>query len=333
MHTINSEQFNLRTDLIIETKDNYKNSKSKTTEYNNIQIEEGIDINNNFYQSILFKDITDKDHFKEVEKYGIISLKKMLETSNLLNKNKILIIGLGNKASTPDALGPLTINKTLVTAHLFKLGEVEVGYKEVSTFSPGVTGATGIETFTQIKSLTEAVKPDFIIAIDALAAKSTSRLNKVIQISNKGISPGSGVGNNRKELSQNTLNIPIIAIGIPTVAYTSTIVYDTFSQLMKYFSYKIDNINTDKLKLIMPNKQNYFKHKNNLTKQQRKEILGTIGNLEEDELKTLITEVLEPIDHNLLITPTEIDFLIEKQALLLSNIINKTLHKNFNPTK
>ena len=168
-----------------------------------------------------------------------------------------------------------------------------------------------------------------LIVIDALAASSLHRLNKTIQITNTGIHPGSGVGNNRKELSYKTLNIPVIAIGVPTVVDATTIVTDTFKYMEQQFSYKINNQNNKKNKLIPEKYQDYRNENNSLSINDKKEILGEIGILSEEEFKQLIYEVLSPINYNLMVTPTEIDFIIEKLGLLIGNGINKTLHKDF----
>ena len=183
-----------------------------------------------------------------------------------------------------------------------------------------------------ITNLVKIVEPDFIIIIDALASSSIDRLNKTIQITSSGITPGSGVGNNREEISSDTMKVPVIAIGIPTVVDATTIVNDTFNYLVKQISYKIDNINNKKLKLVPERNQNYKDHNKNLSKEEKEKLLGMLGTLTESEFKNLIYEVLIPINENLIVTPKEVDFLIEILSLLLSSGINKTLHKQFNPT-
>ena len=258
--------------------------------------------------------------------------KKLLEELKIAENSSCLIIGLGNDKSTPDSLGPKVIDNILVTNHLFKLGEVEKGYRKTASFKPNVTGSTGLETKDIIISLINTSKPDFLIVIDALASSSIERVNKTIQLSSAGINPGSGVGNNREELSYETLNIPVIAIGIPTVVDATTIVNDTFNYMYKQLSYKIDNINNKKMKLVPTSYQNYKEHQNTLSKEDKKNLLGYIGTLDKEEFKKLIYEVLIPINSNLMVTPKEIDFVIDKLSLLLSQGINKSLHKNYNPT-
>ena len=243
-----------------------------------------------------------------------------------------LVVGLGNELSTPDALGPNVSDKILVTKYLFELGEVESGYRDVSAFKPSVTGVTGIETCDFIKGVVDVVKPDFIIVIDALAASAISRLNKTIQITDTGISPGSGIGNYRKSLDEETFNIPVISIGVPTVASATTIVSDTFKYMLKQFSFNLNNQDNKKLKFVPESNRNYLDHDKELSKEEKEKVLGYVGLLEEEEFRTLVDEVLTPIEYNLVVTVKEIDFVIEKLALLISNGINKTLHKAYNTT-
>jgi spore protease len=130
-----------------------------------------------------------------------------------------LIVGLGNWNVTADALGPLVVKHTLVTRHLFELAPESVaeGYRSISALSPGVLGITGIETSEIVRGVVEKTKPDFVIAFDSLASRALSRVNTTIQVADTGIHPGSGVGNKRKALTKETLGVPVIAIGVPTV--------------------------------------------------------------------------------------------------------------------
>lgn len=341
MHTIDLKNFNIRTDLIIDEVSSSTQEINKTTVYGDIVVDE-VDLTDEnkhlfnkkkgHYKTISFKDITDKDNYKKVEKIFIETLKKLLKEINIKEDDSCLIIGLGNDKSTPDSLGPKTIENILVTNHLFSLGEVEEGYRKTASFKPNVTGTTGIETKEVIVSLVNTVKPNFLIVIDALASSSINRLNTTIQITDSGINPGSGIGNNRKELSYDTLNIPVIAIGIPTVVDATTIVNDTFNYMLKQISFNIDNRNNKKLKLVPDNMKDYSNHPNTLSQEDKEKVLGYIGTLNEDEFKKLIYEVLVPINSNLMVTPKEVDFVIDKLSLLLAKGINKTLHKRFNPT-
>lgn len=329
MHEISLENYNLRTDLIIERED-INGSKKESIVDKTYKVER-IDASDEKYISISFEDITDKDNFKIIENALIKELKLVLKDYNIQKEDLVLIIGLGNSLSTPDSLGPKTLENILVTSYLYNLGEVDKSYQNTAIFKPEVTGTTGIETSTIIKSLIEKTNTKLVIFIDALAASSLDHLNKVIQVTTKGISPGSGVGNNREELTKKTLNIPVIAIGVPTIVEASTIVKDTLINLKKHISYQIEN--KDNLKTKLTTYQDYSEQENTLSKEEEKDILGEIGLLEPLDLKQLIDEVLIPIKYNLMVTPKEIDFQIEKLSLLIANSINKSLHSNFNPTK
>jgi len=329
MHKISLEKYNLRTDLIIERED-IQGTKKETIKDEIYQVER-IEDHNDKYVSISFDDITDKDNFKTIENTLIKELKLVLKDINIKKEDLVLIIGLGNSLSTPDSLGPKTLENILVTSYLYNLGEVDKSYQNTAIFKPEVTGTTGIETSTIIKSLIEKTNTKLVIFIDALASSSIDHLNKVIQITTKGISPGSGVGNNREELTKNTLNIPVIAIGVPTIVEASTIVKDTLINLKKHISYQIEN--KDSIKTKLTTYQDYSEQENNLSKQEEKNILGEIGLLDPTDLKQLIDEVLIPIKYNLMVTPKEIDFQIEKLSLLIANSLNKSLHDDFNPTK
>ena len=329
MHSINLGKYDYRTDLIIEKKTNTTNHKYY--EENNILIDTIID-KDNTYITISYEDITDKDNYYYVENIFIKELKSIIK-NYLTNNTKILIIGLGNSKSTPDSLGPEVINNILVTRHLFALGEVEQGYRNVCSLKPQVTGVTGIETSDMIESIINKLSIDLVIVIDALAASSISRVNKTIQITDAGIAPGSGVGNNRKELSYKTLGIPVIAIGIPTIVDAATIVSDTMKYLLKQLSYKVKNINNVKDKLKNINNIDYSKQDIIFNEEDKEKVLGMIGTLNDDELKDLFSEVLTPLNYNLMVTPKEVDFIMEKLGTLIGNGINKCLHDSYNPTK
>ena len=342
-HEIDMKKYKIRTDMIVESFDKTKNitgiNHTVFQKENNITVEKTIidetgekacGKKKGIYQTISFDDITDKDNQKAIEEVLITVLKEFLEEKKINKSSSCLVIGLGNKDSTPDSLGPLVVNDILVTKYLFNLGEVEEGYRDVSSFIPGVTGTTGIETKKVIEALIKAANPDFIIVIDALASSSMSRVNKTIQLTDTGIHPGSGVGNNREELSEESLKIPVIAIGVPTIVDAVTIVSDTFKYILKHFSYKIENIDNNKLKLV-PN-PNYLKHQEKLSKEEKESLLGMVGSLSEEETKQLLVEVLSPIDYNLMVTPKEVDFVMKKLSNVISKSINKSLHEKYNST-
>lgn len=153
------------------------------------------------------------------------------EISSLLTSEdgEVLVVGLGNEHITADALGPKTSSQVLATRHISSEFALSLGFpdlRSVASLSPGVLGQTGIETGEIIKGIVDRIKPQMVIVVDALASRSVKRLGKTVQISDTGISPGSGVGNNRKRLDETTLGVKVISIGVPTVVDGETLVYD-----------------------------------------------------------------------------------------------------------
>ncbi len=183
------------------------------------------------YITIELNNVTNISDIKEITEV----IKRQLE--NLFPNKKFknaLIAGLGNRDMTPDALGPLTTDNTLVTRHL---KDVLPDYfkndllNTVSCVSPGVLGKTGIETVESIKGMVEKINPDIVIVVDALASRGIKRLTNTIQMSNTGLCPGGGVGNKRKEISKNTLGTEVLSIGVPTVVDVASLSYDILSIL------------------------------------------------------------------------------------------------------
>lgn len=333
---IDLKKYNIRTDLVIDTIENIKHDiKTDVYEKDNIKVTK-VKVDNlsskllnkkeGNYITIEFDDVTDSNNKENVINIFTSELKNMIESLNLDKDYSVLIIGLGNEKSTPDSLGPKTINNVLVTRYLYVLNEkVEKGIREVSALSPGVMATTGIETKEIISSITSTINPSLVIVIDALAASSISRVNKSIQITDTGIHPGSGVGNKRKEISFNTLNIPTIAIGVPTVVESSTIVYDTLEYLFKHISYIRDNQNSNKLVFGRKKYLDKIKDKE-LSNSDKRKVLGLLGELNDADKKSLINEVLNSLDYNFIVTPKEIDFLIDKLSEVISKGINNALH-------
>lgn len=334
-HKINLSMYQIRTDLAI---DSFNSNDYTQTDYDGIKVtnidltkEEGKKINKKEgkYITIFFEDITDYESGKNVKKVFSDELKKMLEYLNIDEKATCLIVGLGNSKSTPDSLGPKVIDNVLVTRHLFLLADVEEGFRCVSTFTPSVMASTGMEASDIIKGIINIHKPDFLIVIDSLASSSIERVNKTIQISSSGINPGSGIGNNRKEISYDTLKIPVVAIGIPTVVDAVTITFDTINYMYKHFSYVKNNMNNPANKLALKT-PNYLKKNVEIDNNDKKNLFGLIGNLTEEEVYNLLNEVLTPTGYNLMVTPKEVDFIIEKLASILGGGINMALHKKVN---
>jgi spore protease len=214
----------------------------------------------------------------------------------------VLIAGLGNWNVTPDALGPLVVENVMVTRHYFELmpNEVAPGYRPVSAIAPGVMGTTGIESSDIIAGVVEKAKPDIIIAIDALASRSLDRVNTTIQIADTGIHPGSGIGNKRRGLTKEIMGVPVIAIGVPTVVYASTIVNNTLDMVFDHMKQQTSNTQV---------------------------LFGLFGNLSEQERLGLVREVLQPLGHDLLVTPKEIDKFMEDIANILASGLNAALHE------
>lgn len=256
-------------------------------------------------------------------------LQKLLAYKKIKDDATCLIIGLGNEHITPDALGPLTLDNVIVTRHLYEMefDDIDPSYREVSALVPGVMGLTGIETYDIIESVVKKVKPDFLIVVDALAARAVNRVNKMIQITDTGISPGSGVGNRRRKIDEDSLGIPVIAIGIPTVVDAVSVTHDTIDLLLKHigksfaaetegrhkYSY-LDDEKGEDIDLELPKAS------------VRKEFLGKIGMLSKDEKRQLLAEVLTPAGHNLIVTPKTIDSEMEDLSRLISNALNVALH-------
>lgn len=331
MHEIDLSNYDIRTDLIDEviekdkfdfkTKDNIKINRVK------LKKEDAIKINKKagYYVTISFDDITDFNNLEKVKEIFSNELKKVIDINKIKKKDKALIVGLGNIKSTPDSLGPKVVDNIIVTNHIFEINGLDEKFRSVSAFIPGVKGNTGIESSELILSVIKTISPNFIIAIDALASQSLERLNKTIQITDTGITPGSGIGNSRNEISKDTVGIPVIAIGVPTVVGASTIVADTIEYIYRSFEFAkkpINKLNTGNL--------NYLKFKSEENTENKKNLLGLVGTLSEIELKKLVNEVLTPIGYNLVVSPKEIDFLIDKLADLIGNGINRAINKDIN---
>lgn len=228
--------------------------------------------------------------------------KELVSILKLKEKSTILIVGLGNWNVTPDALGPKVVSSVMVTRHLLEYvpEQVDKGVRPVCAVAPGVLGITGIETGEIIKGVIDKIKPDVLIAIDALASRKMERVSTTIQIADTGIAPGSGVGNKRMELSKDTLGIPVIAIGVPTVVDAATMANDTIDLV-------IDN-------MIKQAKQG-------------SEFYNMLKEIDRNDKYELIQEVLKPYIGNLIVTPKEIDDIVEKIAKVVANGLNIALHQ------
>lgn len=338
-HEVHLENKLIRTDLAIDMLDSCPSVdgiKTKIKKEKNCQItvvdvlKNGVNIigkKEGRYITVEFDDITDHENQQNALKVVTSELTELITEMNIPKDASCLIVGLGNDASTPDALGPLTIDEVLVTNHIYELDSLEEGFRKTYAITPGVMGTTGIETRELLKGIVNEVKPDFMIVIDALASGSIDRLNKTIQITDTGIHPGSGVNNKRKEISKEYFQIPVIAVGVPTVVDAATIVADTIHYMQMNFTYmkKREKLASHKLSV---GSANYLKKDVTPDEKDKIELMGKLGLLNESEMKQLVFEALTPIGYNLMVTPKEIDFIIKKLASIISGAINHTLHEN-----
>lgn len=242
-------------------------------------------------------DAIEHENIIKVMSENLAKLKKV-------DKNSlILVVGLGNRYVTPDALGPKVVSKVLVTRHITSTLPEQIdsyaSVRPVSAISPGVMGITGIETGEIIKGIVDSIKPDLVIAVDALAARRSNRINSTIQMSDTGVTPGSGVGNRRMAIDEQTLGIPVIAIGVPTVVDAATLVNDTMDRILSEMIAKTEE------------KSAFYK---------------MLEDLEGEEKYSLIKEILNPYVGNMFVTPKEVDSVINRLTNIISNAINIALH-------
>ena len=289
---------------------------------------EGITLNTHSYShgEVVELEIKDKEAEKAVGKkmgkyitYETKSLKSLSEKSRNevidilskairdisgLGREKILVVGLGNRNITADALGPKTLDKIKVTAQYFKAynKDFDEDFNEVSILEPGVLGTTGIETINTIVGVVEKIKPSLLIIIDALASRKMRRLCAVVQITDAGIEPGSGIGNMQGSLNKETIGTKVIALGIPTVVDTATIVNDTIELMEKKLSNKTDDVG---------------------------KIMGILSDLEYNEKHAFIKEILSPMYGESIVTPSYVDEIIDSLSSLLAESINRAVHPGY----
>ena len=310
--------YNYRTDLADERRDLYKKANNIENEIEGIeseeekinekvkvtrvkitseQAEQAIGKPKGDYITIDIKKINFLTDEEKEQAAGTLAneLKKLVGEKTKF-KDDILVVGLGNEEVTPDALGPNVIKEVEVTRHIIKYlpQYIDENARPVSAIAPGVLGTTGIETLEVIKGVVENIKPKLLIVIDALASRSMERISSTIQLSNTGIVPGAGVGNTRKEISEGTLGIPVIAIGIPTVVETAVVVNDAL------------NIFIEKL-------------------QQEAKSNDYLNNLKEQDNYEQIKEALIPKEFNFIVTPKEIDELVLNMSSIVAMGINMAL--------
>lgn len=306
--------YNFRTDLALERRDIYQKA-NKLNQIDGVEsTEEEINDNIKVSRVKITNSKGEEALGKQIGTYVTIDVKKLKmageeeiqKTSEVLtdelkkivemhvnNQEDILIVGLGNIYVTPDALGPKVINEIDVTRHIIKYlpQYVDEGTRPVSAISPGVLGTTGIETVEILKGIVENIHPKLLIVIDALASRSIERISSTIQISDTGIVPGAGVGNTREEISENSLGIPVVSIGIPTVVELATLVSDGI------------DIFIDRL-------------------QEKAESNEYLNKLQQNDKYEEVKEALNVGDYNMIVTPKEIDDLIENMKDIVARGIN-----------
>ena len=310
--------YNFRTDLASERRDIYQKANQVKGELDGIESEkeeidenikvERVKITNENGQNAIGKPIgnyitidvkslkiAQEEEIQKAAETLSKELKKVIDT-HIDNQGEVLVVGLGNIYVTPDSLGPKVINEIEVTRHIINYlpQYVEEGTRMVSAISPGVLGTTGIETMEILKGIVDNIKPKLVIVIDALASRSIERISSTVQLSDTGIVPGAGVGNTRSEISKETLGIPVVAIGIPTVVETAVLVNDCLDLLIG--------------KLQDEAKSN-----------------DALNQLKEQDNYEEIKEALVPQDYNLIVTPKEIDDLIENMKEIVARGINQSL--------
>lgn len=314
------DQFRIRTDLAVEAKESFtgddveikgvvveEDYKEKTDikiTRVNIKDQAGADamrkpIGNYITLEAKNMRLPDEDYHREISEELANHIRALLPEKKDLS---VLVVGLGNRDVTPDALGPKVIGNLLITRHVFKeYGEDTYELDKmgkVSGIVPGVMAQTGMESLEIVKGVVEETKPDVVIAIDALAARSTHRLNTTIQLADTGINPGSGVGNHRIGLTKESVGVPVIAIGVPTVVDAATIVNDTMESLIQAMS----------------------------TSESLKNVTESLSSFTHGEKYQLIRELIEPHIGTMFVTPKDIDETIKSLSFTISEALNIALH-------
>ena len=277
-----------------EVSENIKVSRVKITNENG---EQAIGKKKGIYVTIDLKDLKTVDE-TEIQKASdtLSNELKAIIQNHVSFKDDIMVVGLGNMYVTPDSLGPKVINEIDVTRHIIKYlpQYIDENARPVTAISPGVLGTTGIETYEILKGIVDNVKPKLLIVIDALASRSIERISSTIQISDTGIVPGAGIGNTRQEISEKTLGIPVVALGIPTVVESAVLVNDCLDLLIE--------------KMQNEAKSNVF-----------------LNQLKEQDNYETIKDTLNPQNYNMIVTPKKTDDLIKNMKDVVARGINMSL--------
>ena len=264
------------------------------------------------YVEISFPDYQD---FEKISQHFQKQLSLLIKEKVKKIDPLILWIGLGNPTLTSDAIGPRTLNQIRATHHYSIEERHRHQYYDTMCIAPGVMAHTGMETADLLLALVQEFQPDLVIAIDALCAQSYEKICHVIQMNNVGIYPGSGIGNHRKSITESSMGVPVVAIGIPTVIHVSSLVSDVYNLLEGYFKESLDPSTS----LKVGKRRRY---EGRLNEVQRRLILGEIGQLDEQKRIQLLNEVLNPIESQFVMSDKDIDFDIEMISKILSSGIN-----------
>lgn len=311
------ENYNIRTDLALETKERFE---SDHVEISGVTVEETYDEEREIRTTRVVVEtengakmmgkpvgtyltieapnmaVPDEDYHREISKKLAEDIRELLPESK--EEVSVLVVGLGNREVTPDALGPYVADHLHVTRHIVKeYGKYAMGKDQaylVSAVVPGVTGQTGMETLEIVKGIVKETEPDLVVAIDALAARNSKRLNRTIQITDTGICPGSGVGNHRLALNMETLGVKVIGIGVPTVVDAVTIVNDTMENFIAALE----------------------------SSELLKSVGETLRSYNEAEKQELIRELIAPHLNGMYMTLKNIDDTVKRVSFTISEALN-----------
>lgn len=256
-----------------------------------------------YYLSLSFEDLTLETVREKLIKQLVIQIKAMFAYMHIKDLNKVLICGLGNPNLACDCLGPLLSDQLLVN-------------EKVALLIPRVKGQTGLDSFDIIYGTCQQYHPDLVIAVDALAAKSLSKVNHVIQLSNAGMMPGSGVGNLNKVLDSASLGIPLLCVGVPTVVDCASITYDVLNLMEDYFASQM----TKPYEKLQVQKRAVDSHR--LMRTQKEMLLGEVGKLSDEEKRYLLEEIIRPSNLNMIVMDKATDILIKELAKVLAHAFN-----------
>ena len=241
---------------------------------------------------------SDEGYHREISETLAGFLEKYMKDGKAGKEYSVLVVGLGNREVTPDALGPYVVDQLNITRHIVQeYGRYAVdknGNRIVSAIVPGVMAQTGMETAEIVQGIVKETHPDMIIVIDALAARSTRRLNRTIQISDAGIHPGAGVGNHRSEITKDTMGIPVLAIGVPTVVDAATIVNDTMENFIAALE----------------------------TSETLKGVGVVLQGYNSAEKYELVKELIAPHLNGMFVTPKDIDDTVRRISYTISEALN-----------